>query len=145
MTLSEKVAHLKGLSEGLGLDEEDKHGRLIAAIIQVLDEAATTVKGLEASVSELTEQLDAVDEDLDGLEEFVYEELAGEDFDDEDDLFGEDAEISLECPACGETFEVDADIIEEGGSLNCPACNELLEFEVSCDCGHEHHHEDEED
>ncbi|MDR3345322.1 MAG: hypothetical protein LBT21_07045 [Oscillospiraceae bacterium] len=131
MTLGEKVAHLKGLSEGLGLDENETHGRLISAIIAVLEEAASTVKSLENRVDELTEQLDSVDEDLDGLEEYVYEELSGEDWDIDD----EENEVEVQCPACGETFSVDEEILDEG-EMHCPACNELLEFEVSCDCGH---------
>ena len=132
MTFGEKVAHLKGLAEGLELDESSTNGRLITAIINVLEEASGTIKTLEARVTSLTEQLDAVDEDLDGLEEYVYEELSGDDWDFDDD--DEDFEIEVKCPACGEAFSVDEEILDEG-SMNCPACNELLEFDISCDCG----------
>ena len=38
MELFEKVAYLKGLAEGLALDTETKEGKLIAAIIDVLDD-----------------------------------------------------------------------------------------------------------
>ena len=38
MNISEKVAYIKGLSEGLSLDETTKEGKLIAAIIDILDE-----------------------------------------------------------------------------------------------------------
>ena len=138
MTLGEKVAHLKGLAEGLEIDENSTNGRLIAAIINVLDETSDTIKTLENNIASLTEQLDSVDEDLDGLEEYVYEELSGENWDDDDC----DCEVEVECPACGETFDVDEEILEEG-SMNCPACNELLEFEVTCDCSEEHCEKDE--
>ena len=37
MEISQKVAYLKGLAEGLALDTETKEGKLIAAIIDVLD------------------------------------------------------------------------------------------------------------
>ena len=37
MEISEKVAYLKGLAEGLALDTESKEGKLIAAIMDVLD------------------------------------------------------------------------------------------------------------
>mgnify|MGYP000736459654 FL=1 len=37
MEISEKVAYLKGLAEGLALDSDTKEGKLIAAIIDVLD------------------------------------------------------------------------------------------------------------
>ncbi|MDR1410471.1 MAG: hypothetical protein LBJ12_09505 [Oscillospiraceae bacterium] len=138
MTLGEKVAHLKGLSEGLGLDENETHGRLISAIIAVLEEAASTVKALENTVAELSEQLDAVDEDLDELEDYVYEELTGEDWTIDDDG---DSDVEVQCPACGETFAVDEEILDEG-EIHCPVCNELLEFDVSCDCGHDHGNEE---
>ena len=40
MEISEKVAYLKGLAEGLALDTDTKEGKLIAAIIDVLDDMA---------------------------------------------------------------------------------------------------------
>ena len=33
MEIKEKVAYIKGLAEGLGLDENDKNGKVLAAII----------------------------------------------------------------------------------------------------------------
>ena len=37
MEISEKVAYLKGLAEGLALDTDTKEGKLLTAIIDVLD------------------------------------------------------------------------------------------------------------
>ena len=37
MEISEKVAYLKGLAEGLQLDGETKEGKVLLAIIDVLD------------------------------------------------------------------------------------------------------------
>ena len=37
MTVTEKVSYLKGLAEGLGIDENEKNGKVIKAIIDVLD------------------------------------------------------------------------------------------------------------
>lgn len=126
MTVTEKVAHLKGLSEGLALDEKKPEAKLIHAMIAVLDDMALTVSDLEDTVAILSEQIDAVDEDLDELEAYIYEET-DEDALDEEDYF------DVQCPACGETICVDTAILEEG-SINCPSCEELLEFEVECDC-----------
>ena len=134
MTFGEKVAHLNGLIEGLEIEQNGPEGRAIAAIANVMKDAAETVKALEARVVSLTEQLDAIDEDLDGLEEYVYEELSGDDWEGDDE--DEDFEVEVECPACGESFTVDGEILDSG-EINCPACNELLEFEVTCEdeCG----------
>ncbi len=133
MTITEKVAYLKGLAEGLALDESKPEAKLIGAIIDVLDDMALTVSDLEEGMDLISEQLDAVDEDLDELEGFVYEEL-----DDDcccDDCCEDDEEeyYDVECPSCGEVICVDGDILDEG-SINCPNCNELLEFEIDFDC-----------
>ncbi len=134
MTLTEKVAYLKGLAEGLALDESKPEIKVIKAMMDILDDLALTVADLEDGLDLVSEQLDAVDEDLDELEGFVYEELDDDcdcccdDCDDEDEEF-----YDVECPSCGEVICVDRDILEEG-SINCPKCDELLEFEIDCDC-----------
>jgi hypothetical protein len=132
MTVTEKVAYLKGLAEGLALDEAKPETKIINAMLDVLDELALTVTDLEDGMDLISEQLDAVDEDLDELEGYVYEDLDDCCCDDccEDD---EDEYYDVECPSCGEVICVDRDILEEG-SINCPKCNELLEFEIDCDC-----------
>ena len=132
MTVTEKVAYLKGLAEGLALDESKPEAKLIKAMIDVLDDIALSVSDLEDGLVLISEQLDAVDEDLAELEGFVYEDLddccCDDCCDDEDEEY-----YDVECPSCGEVICVDGDILEEG-SINCPNCNELLEFEIDCDC-----------
>ncbi len=135
MTVTEKVAYLKGLAEGLAIDESKPEAKLINAMIDILDDIALSVADLEDGLDLISEQLDAVDEDLDELEGFVYDEDYDDDCccddcccDDEDDEY-----YDVECPSCGEIITVDSDILEEG-SINCPNCNELLEFECECDC-----------
>ena len=75
MTVTEKVAYLKGLAEGLALDENKPETKIINAMIGVLDELALSVSDLEDGLDLVSEQLDAVDEALDELEGFVYEDL----------------------------------------------------------------------
>ena len=138
MTVTEKVAYLKGLAEGLALDENKPETKIINAMMDVLDELALTVSDLEDGMDLISEQLDAVDEDLDELEGFVYEELDGCDCDcddcDCDDCYDDEEEYyDVECPRCGEVICVDREILEEG-SITCPSCNELLEFDIDCDC-----------
>ena len=51
MTISEKVAYLKGLADGLDLDQEtSKEGKLIAKIIDVLEDVGFAVEDLEVEV-----------------------------------------------------------------------------------------------
>jgi formylmethanofuran dehydrogenase subunit E len=110
----------------LALDAAKPEAKLINAIIDLLDDLTLTVSDLEDGLEILNEQVDAVDEDLDDLESYVYEEL-DEDYDEDDDYF------EIECPKCGEVVCVDEGVLEDG-SINCPNCDELLEFDIDCDC-----------
>ena len=65
MEISEKVAYLKGLAEGLDLDTESKEGKLIAAIIDVLDDMALEkFADVEDELCDVEDGLDAVSDDL---------------------------------------------------------------------------------
>ncbi|MCQ2475235.1 MAG: hypothetical protein MJ173_04935 [Clostridia bacterium] len=133
MTVTEKVAYLKGLAEGLALDESKPETKIINAMIDILDDLALSVSDLEDGLDMFSEQLDAVDEDLDELEGFVYDD----DYDDDcccDDCCDDEEYYDVECPGCGEVITIDCDILDEG-SIECPNCGELLEFECECDCG----------
>ena len=73
MEISEKVAYLKGLAEGLALDTESKEGKLIAAIIDVLDDMSEALLDLEDELCDVEEGLDAVSDDLSEVEECLFE------------------------------------------------------------------------
>lgn len=134
MTVTEKVAYIKGIAEGLNLDESKLETKLLKAMMDLLDDLALTVSDLEDGLDLVSEQLDAVDEDLDELEGFVYDDFDDCcDCDDCCDYDDDDEYYDVECPVCGEVITVDRDILEDG-SINCPKCNELLEFEIDCDC-----------
>ncbi len=129
MTVTEKAAYLKGLAEGLNLEEARPETKIIKAMLDVIDDLALTVADLEDELALVSEQIDAVDEDLDELEGYVYDELEDDEMDEEDEDYYE-----IECPSCHEVICVDGDILEEG-SINCPNCDELLEFELDGECG----------
>ncbi len=133
MTVTEKAAYLKGLAEGLNLDESKPETKLINAMLDVIDELALSVADLEDEVDMLTEQVDAVDEDLAELEDFVFED----DDDDYDDCCGcsgcgDDDYFEVECPACGEVICLDESVLDED-AIDCPACGETLEFDFDMD------------
>lgn len=128
MTVTEKAAYLRGLAEGLDLDEKKDETKLFKAMMDVIDDLALTVSDLEDELALLTEQVDAVDEDLDDLEQFVYEDECDDCCDDDEDVY------EVDCPACGETVYFDGEDIDNGFAA-CPACGEKLEFELDgCDC-----------
>ena len=134
MTVYEQISYLKGLAEGLGLDENNKQDKLIKAIIDVLDEIAVSIDELEDVSAELCEQIDAVDEDLANLEEDFYDDDCdcgcGCDCCDDEDIY------EVVCPACNEEICIEESVLDEGGMI-CPNCGESLEFDFDdeCECG----------
>lgn len=124
MEISEKVAYLKGLAEGLGIDAETKEGKLFAAIIETLDEMALELEDLADEVYELGDDLDVISDDLQDVEDMIFDD------EDEDDDDGEDDCYATTCPECEEEIFFDEDVLEDGEVL-CPNCGARLEFDVS--------------
>ena len=89
MTISEKVAYLKGLAEGLGVDDQSKEGKLINVIIGILEEVGMSIEDLEDTVDSLGEELDAVSDDLEDVEDILFDK---DDDEDEEDGGGEAGE-----------------------------------------------------
>ena len=85
MGISEKVAYLKGLMEGLNIDEQTNEGKLFTAIVDVLDEIALEIEDLTDEVMELGDGLDVVSDDLSDVEDIVYDDDDDDDDDDEDE------------------------------------------------------------
>ena len=125
MTISEKVAYLKGLAEGLNLDtEKSKEGKLISVMIGILEEVAMSIEYLEENSLALGEEIDTLSDDLADVENVVFEE-------DDDDFF------EVECPDCGEPLRIDEDDLA-GGIVQCPSCDSTYSLDLVDD-------EDEED
>ena len=125
MEITEKVAYLKGLAEGMELDTEKKEGKLLAAIIDVLDDIALEIADMKADQEELYDGLDAVSDDLEDVEDAVF----GEDDEDEEDVYEyeepeEDEDCyATTCPTCEETIYFDESVLEDGEVI-CPNCGE---------------------
>ena len=110
MKLTEKAAYLKGLMEGLAIDTSKPEGKLLAAIIDMLDDTAATVADLGDVIDAVSDELDSIEEDLDAIEEYLLDEEEDDEYDDEDDDFdyGDDEVIyEVKCPTCGEDLEFD--------------------------------------
>lgn len=136
-SIKEKVSYIRGLSDGLDINDSSKEGKVIKAIINVLDEIADSIEDMDTVQEELNEYVEAIDEDLADVEEFLYEE--DEDDDDEED---DDGFVEVECPNCHETVYLDEDLFDdEDEEITCPNCHEPIHFE--CDCCSEHNHKDE--
>ena len=125
MEILEKVAYMKGLAEGLGLDVKSKEGKLLKVIMDILDDVALELQDIRDEQEDLEAGLDAVSEDLADVEEYLYDL----DEDDEDDD-GEGEVYQTTCPNCGEEIFFDEDILADGSVL-CPKCGEELEFDLT--------------
>ena len=123
MTISEKVAYLKGLAEGLDLDtEKSKEGKLISVMIGILEEVGLSLEDMEENALNLGEEIDALSDDLADVEELLY----GDDEDEDDD----EEYFETTCPVCEEEIVFDEDTLESG-EIRCPNCGEKLEFDLS--------------
>ena len=129
MTISEKVAYLKGLAEGLNLDtEKSKEGKLISVMIGILEEVGLSIEDLEENAQALGEEIDALSDDLADVESVVFddedEEDGGEDYD--DDWF------EVECPTCEEPLIIDDKALADG-FIQCPNCESKFSLDLSDD------------
>lgn len=145
MTLSERISYIRGLADGLDLDNDKKEVKVLNAIIELLDDMALAVESTEELYDELAEQVDAIDEDLTYLEEDFYDDCDCCDCCDDDDdcdccdCYEDEAYYEVTCGKCEEQICVSEDVLLEG-EITCPNCGELLEFDFSglcdddCDC-----------
>ena len=123
--IKEKVAYLRGLADGMKLDDSTDERRLLKAIIDVLDDVALAVDDIEEVQEQLSEQVDFIDEDLTEIERVLFEEE-----EDDDDVLGE-----FECPHCNDLIAISEDMFDDEGSvIICPSCGKEIEIEWECEC-----------
>ena len=137
MTTSEKVAYLKGLAEGMGIQEDAGQGKLFKVIIDILEDLALDLADTKDSLVDLTDGMEDLSDDLAELEDEFYDCLIDdededdeEEEEDEDEEYDEDEEpvfYSVECPGCGYKLTVDEDILDQG-TFECPECGEIIDL-----------------
>lgn len=127
--LTSRVAYLKGLAAGLGFEPGSREGKLFTQLIDVIDALADAVTDLQDDYADILEYAEAIDEDLNELEEDFYDEdeLLDEDEDYYDDL-DEDDMFSVECPECHEIVYIDDDMLEDDDVVEilCPNCERVV-------------------
>jgi len=141
MNITEKLAYIKGLAEGLSLDESKPEVKVINAIIDLLDDIAYDLTDMEELYDDLSEQVDEIDQDLAEVESELYDDEECDCCDDDDDYDDDDDDdfdfddednpfYEVTCGACGQKLNVSEDVLLEG-EIECPNCGELLEFDFS--------------
>ena len=135
MTISEKVAYLKGLADGLELDKESsKEGKLLGKIIDILEDLGFAVEDLEVEVEAIADEMDTMAEGLSDVESWAFDECEDEDCEDcgscccssaldDDDFF------EIACPSCGEDIVIDESILDIG-EVTCPNCGDKFSLDL---------------
>ncbi len=155
MNLKEKIAYIKGLSDGLKLDEKKDEVKVINALIDLLGEMAEQITDTTDKVDGLAYTVESIDDELADLEEVVYDEDDDECDCDEDDDYekyyhghhhhhhhgcddeccccdddDEDVLYEVTCPTCGKELTLEEEELL-CGETQCPNCGEILEFDFS--------------
>lgn len=142
--VSKKVAYLKGMAEGMNLQEDSMQNRLILRMLEALEEISEELEALEARQDEAEQYIDELDSDLGDVEEFLFGE---EDEDDdcgcghhhhheEDDWDDDECEeededdgidfIEYECPHCKTSVYYDQEAFDLEEEHLCPECGKEL-------------------
>ncbi len=135
--LEKRVAYLQGLADGIEV-EDSKAGRLIDELIDVLVDVVEVLAEFKENQVELEEYVTVIDEDLEDLEEEVYDdddddddEFAFDDFyndEDDEDLDDDISYVEVECPECHDIVYFDSDILIDDDLIEvvCPNCNTVV-------------------
>ena len=139
MTTKEYSAYIKGLLEGLQLDQNKPETKVINALCGIIEQMADEIETLKKDNETLFDYAEELDQDLGELEELVWDEDDCDCCDDDDDddcccgCCGDDDEEDDEddsdfycamCPHCGEKVYFDDTIDPE--DILCPACHKPL-------------------
>lgn len=132
--LTERVSYLRGLVDGINLDKNTPESRIFDEIIELLDDIATSVEGLDEKQNELEEEIAVAQDDIVDLNDYVdtldpdYDPEDDEDDDEFEDVEEEEYYDEFECPNCGEILPIDEALLEsdEDITLTCPGCGEVV-------------------
>lgn len=80
--LMQKVSYLKGLAEGMGIEDNSDEGKLLLHIVDALEDFADVLEENMDDQLALEEYVEFIDEDLAEVEDDLYG--FGEDFDEDD-------------------------------------------------------------
>lgn len=132
MELSKKAAYIKGLIEGLKLEENSDQGKVLKAMSDLLEEMAAHIEEMTLAFNEAVDTIDDINSDLTDLEREVYGEDFEDDFDEDGEFDEGEAIYECVCPTCGDTIRL-SDTLLADGEITCPGCGEVLEFDYSED------------
>lgn len=126
-----KISYIEGLIEGIDLKNSSKEGKVIHELVDVCKAMAKQLDRIKLLVDEHETYIEAIDDDLADLEEFLFdEELEMDDVNDvyDDEFDFDENYFEMECPHCDELMLVDEDLFDEESEVEvtCPECNHII-------------------
>lgn len=126
MTLSERAAYLRGLAEGMALDESKDEVKIINEMLLLINDMANEVDDVAQDIGSVFDVIGIIDEDLMTLEEELLD----------DDHFGDEKTAEevyeIACPNCDEAVTITEEALMSGDVV-CASCGERVEIEVDTD------------
>ena len=132
MDLNAKAAYIRGLMTGMEFDPASKNGKVIAAMMDLLEEMAAQVVEHDNALDQVYDELETLDQDVDDIVSDLYTDDEDEDDSEEDgDEDGDDALYEVTCPNCGKVSTVDEEtLLDQTQELVCPYCNASFDIEL---------------
>jgi len=126
--LTARAAYIKGLADGMKLDENKDSSKLMLAMIEFLEEIAENIDALDGETGFLADCVEQIDGELDEIAEILSDcdcvADCGCGFDHDG---GEDDRFEFVCPTCQKSVVLDMDAFED--EATCPNCGEEIEFD----------------
>lgn len=119
MDLNAKAAYIRGMMKGMEFDPTTQEGKIIVAMMDLLEEMADVVSEHDDALDQAFDELDAIDEDMDDLVDSIFgdddeDEDEDEDDSDEDEEDEEEEEEELTGEALAEMdFEELEDVCDD--------------------------------
>ncbi|MDR0197028.1 MAG: hypothetical protein LBI36_02240 [Oscillospiraceae bacterium] len=136
MNISEKVAYIKGLTDGLKIDDGTNEGKIILALIDVMKDVARELEAIDETFDDMAEIISDIEESVYEIEDEVFGSDELPDFNFGDELY------EITCRDCNNTVSVDMSMLDDG-FVKCPNCGNEIEFDIDiidsdeCDSGHD--------
>ena len=128
MDLNAKAAYIRGLMTGMDFDADSKNGKVIAAMMDLLEEMAAQVTEHDNALDQVYDELETLDQDLDDVVSDIY---ADEDEDNEEDAEDDSTMYEVTCPNCGQISTLDEEtLMDPEGDLVCPHCGATFDIEL---------------
>ena len=124
MDLNAKAAYIRGMMKGMEFDPTTQEGKIIVAMMDLLEEMADVVSEHDDALDQVYDELETLDQDLDDIVSDIYAD------EDEDDDGAFETSYEVTCPNCGTVNIVDEDTLMDSDKIVCAECGAAFDVEV---------------